>query len=199
MRSRSFGSIRKVLAGVIAAGALGSIGCVESGSYEKAAAELNQARQASWQKDQRIRALEWYYASMNQQVQANRARDEAAQRDLAAKIAELEAANAALAERLKKKDEEQQRGGGYPFALADDGAKDGAAARKAAAAPLKPDEMRRLLASIEARNAKLAESLARVERLLQEQADRENKGAPRPARRTINGDLVDPWGFGERK
>jgi hypothetical protein len=168
--------------------AIGTAGCAETAPSDRAQAELQQARNAAWQKDQRIHALKWQMATLGQQVQATPQHNEAAQAELMARVQDLTVANAALADRLKKTEEQRAIVAVAPPA-------DGKP-RARAGDPARADDFQRLQASFEARSVKLADALARIEKLLQNQAVREAQ-TPRP-KRALSGDLVDPWGFGER-
>jgi hypothetical protein len=172
------------LSGVVA---LASTGCVEAAAYEKTAAELEQARRVAAYKDQQIQALQWQLAVLGQQLREAQQRSDAQQRELASRLQQLGEMNADLAGKLK--DAELRR---QPFEVADESPPKG---------PAKPEELRRMIAAVDARNAQLAESIARIERLL---LGRRPIPASAPAPtddrpRAVTGDLVDPWGFGSRK
>lgn len=172
------GRVRVGWMGVVVA--LGALGCAESGTLERATIELNRTRQEAWQKEQRLRALEWQLAAVGQQAQAALQRGEAVQRELAARAEALAAANAALTERLKKAEEERR------LAELSEGGANGRNKAKACS-PLRPEERRKLDTAVD--------SLGRIEKLLREQADRDARNKKRPK----GGEVVDPWGFGERK
>jgi hypothetical protein len=163
-------------------------GCVETATYEKAARELDQTRQASLQKDQRIRALEWHLAAVTQQAQLLHQREADARREADTRARELAAATA-LAEKAKA--EETARRASV-FELPEEGPPGKKDAASRACAPLRPEDLRRLVAALDARNAPTAEAIARIEKLLREQGAR-----PPPSKPGI--DVVDPWGFGARK
>lgn len=158
-------------------------GCVETAVYEKTAAQLDAAARAATQKDQQIRGLEWQVAVLAQQVREAELRAGATQRELAAQLRELTAQNATLAERIKKEEEDRRR---LPSELpADDGKK-------------RPEDLRRLIAAVDAQNARLMERLGRLEQKIDARGE---ERAPRKAPgsgRTIDADIVDPWGFGAR-
>jgi|HubBroStandDraft_2_1064218.scaffolds.fasta_scaffold414250_1 hypothetical protein len=170
--------------------AFGSTACVETAAYEKTAAELDQARRVVAYKDQQIQAFQWQLAVLGQQFREAQQRSEAQQRELAARLQQLGEMNAGLASKLKETEAH-----GQPFEA------EGEPLPKAAA---RPDDMRRLIAAVDARNAQLAESLARIERLLlgrgapRAEGSRREDDVARKAR-DLSGDLVDPWGFGSRK
>jgi hypothetical protein len=159
-------------------------GCVETAVYEKTAAQLDAATRAGGQKDQQIRGLEWQVAVLAQQVREAELRAGAAQRELAAQLRELTAQNAALAERLKKEEEDRRRIAGE--LSADDGKK-------------RPEDLRRLIAAVDAQNARLMERLGRLEQKIDARAGEERAPHKGPGTgRTIDADIVDPWGFGAR-
>jgi hypothetical protein len=178
--------IAKVLAALVA---LGAAGCVESATYEKTASELDQARRAGQQKEQQVHALEWQLAALGQQFREAQLRNEASQRELAQRLQQITASNESLEARLKK---EESRSG-VPFPLQDEPPAD--PRHPPAAGRLRPDEVRRLMAAIDARNAQLVEALARIEKLLAAQ-DRRPTG---PVTNPRLGEVVDPWGLGARK
>ena len=182
--------VRIVRASILALAAPLVVGCVESAAHEKAKADLAQAQQVSWQQGQRIRALEWQLASLAQQAQQSQQRYEVAYRALSDEVQKLNAANAALAERLKA--EEAKRLELAPIA-ADEKAQGGARAQGSCS--MREADLRRLLGAIDARNAQVTEALARLEKRLQEQGSEQQKPgrSPRPPI-----DVVDPWGFGGR-
>jgi hypothetical protein len=62
------------------------------------------------------------------------------------------------------------------------------------------EDLRRLVVALDAQNARLMERLSRLEQKLDAQAA-ETRGRPKAARpeRTVDGDIIDPWGFGARK
>lgn len=165
-------------------------GCAETSISDKAAAELAAATRASQYKDQQIRAYEWQIAALAQQAHAMQAQYEAAQRELASKLEQATLANAAYAEKLKHEETERLE----------------LAARVAAAeakgkGSRRPDDLRRLIAAIEAQNARLVERIGRLEQKIDAHAQEEKNAARRlaPKERIVDGDIVDPWGFGVRK
>jgi septal ring factor EnvC (AmiA/AmiB activator) len=163
-------------------GSLFFTGCVETAVYEKTAAQLDASMKAAAQKDQQIRGLEWQVAVLAQQVREAELRAGAAQRETAAQLRELAAQNAALMERIKKEEEDRRRL--VSEVAADDGKK-------------RPEDLRRLLAAVDAQNARLLERLGKLEQKI----DARGVEAPRKAPgsgRTIDADIVDPWGFGAR-
>jgi chromosome segregation ATPase len=184
---------RRALAlALTAAAALGSSACVEAGTYEKATSEIAELRRQSQQKDEQLRALQWQIAVVAQQLRDAQARSAAVERDLNAQVAQLSAANAALGEQMKRAEDERAR-----LAAAAD---ESLAAASKGGGSLRAEDVRRLLAAIEARNARVLEELARIERAL---ANAHNEAAAAPgnkaAARPTTGDVVDPWGFGSRK
>ncbi len=149
---------------------LAATGCVESGTYDKAAAQLEDARRAVLQKDVQLRAYDWQVQTLAQQLREGQQRSDALARELIAQAQHLTAVNSALAEKvthleLERADMLQ------------------AESRRAAEPPgprgVRPDEVRRLIAATDARNAQIVEELARIERAL---ASGNNGGAspPRP-------------------
>jgi len=169
----------------------GGAGCVEASVHEKTASQLDAARLAAQQKDQQIRALEWQLVTLAQQVREAHLRGDAAQKDLAAQVQQLTAANAALGERLKMKDEESAR---PPLPSPGDD-KDTPPDRR------RTDDLRRLVAALDAQNARLVERLNRLEQKIDARAGIDDRSRGRQARpeRTVDTEIIDPWGFGARK
>lgn len=189
LRSRSIRSI--VLALGVSLLACGT-GCAESSVPDKTAAELQAAMRASQYKDQQIRAYEWQLAALSQHVRAMQAQYEATQRELAAKLEQATIATASYADKLKHEEDERQE---LAARLAVAEAKGGRG---------RPDDLRRLIASIEAQNARLVERIGRLEQKIEAHALDEKNAArrplsPTPKERTVDGDIIDPWGFGARK
>jgi DNA repair exonuclease SbcCD ATPase subunit len=184
-------SLRLAGLGVAVASLLSGPGCVESSIYEKTASQLDAATRAAQQKDQQIRTLEWQVVTLAQQLREAQLRGEVAQRELSAQVQQLGAANAALGERIKAKEEESAR---PPLPFPGDDAKAPPAEKRRA------DDLRRLVAALDAQNARLVERLNRLEQKLDARSA-EDRNRPRTARpeRTIDTDIVDPWGFGARK
>jgi hypothetical protein len=166
--------------------ALGSSACVETAEYDKTVAQLDQARRVVAYKDQQIQAFQWQLTVLGQQLREAQARSEAQQRDLTARLQHLGETNAELAWKLQEATVRKE-----PFPVAEE-------PPQKSAALAHPEELRRLIASVEARNAQLAESIARIERLLGSPGTRGDDDGARRAR-GVSGDLVDPWGFGTRK
>ena len=167
--------------------ALGSSACVETAAYEKTAAELDQARRVVAYKDQQIQAFQWQLTVLGQQLREAQQRGEAQQRDLAARLQQLGDANAELAQKLKEAEAHKD-----PSPVAEE-------PPQRAAAPTRPEDLRRMIAAVDARNAQLAESLARIERILARGGPHPDDDRAQRARGNVSGDLVDPWGFGSRK
>ena len=171
---------------------LGPLGCVETGIYEKTASQLEEVRRASARKDEEIRAYQWQAAALGQQLRDAQARGEALQRELSTQVQQLTASNASLTERLKKVESERTA-----LALAASEPPPATRDGRPLAASLRPEDLRRMIAATDARNAQIVEELARIERLL--------GSAPRAApvesrsQAAQGGDVVDPWGFGSRK
>jgi septal ring factor EnvC (AmiA/AmiB activator) len=179
---------------------LGLTACVETSVYEKTAAQLEQASRASQQKDQQLRALEWQVVTLGQQFRESAARSEAMQREIWAQLQQASAANATLTEQLKKAESDRTSLAVNVAAEAAGGAKG-----KPPAAQLRPEDLRRLLAALDARNNQLLERINHLEQLIQAHPaggatlpfPRPEGGAPRHEPGPI--DVVDPWGFGSRK
>jgi hypothetical protein len=162
--------------------------CVETATYEKAESQLDEARRAGAQKDQQVRVLQWQMATLDQQLRVAEQRSEAAQQKLYAQVQQLVAQNGELAERLSKEERERT-------ALLAAGAASLPTGKDAKSAAARPEDLRRLIAAFDARNAQILEELARIERVL---GNRSHGDAPRD-RPSSMGDVVDPWGFGSRK
>jgi DNA repair exonuclease SbcCD ATPase subunit len=176
--------IAKVLAALVA---LGAAGCVESATYDKAASELDQARRAGQQKEQQVRALEWQLATLGQQFREAQIRNEASQRELAQRLQQLNAANESLEVRLKK---EESHRPSVPFPVQEE--------PLPAVGRARPDDLRRLMTALEARNVQLVEALARIEKLLAARGEQDRRAAGSATSPPL-GEVVDPWGFGTRK
>ena len=174
----------------------GVTGCVETSVYDKAAAQLELAGRANQQKDQQLRALEWQVVSLGQQFRESAQRSEATQREIWGQLQQAAAANAALQERLKKSESERA-------SLASNVVEEAAGgAGGKQGAQLRPDELRRLLAGVDARNAQLLERINHLEQhldqlILSRATEGGTRAHPRPEPGVI--DVVDPWGFGSRK
>jgi chromosome segregation ATPase len=171
---------------------VGAAGCVETSVHEKVTAQLEQAGRANQQKDQQLRGLEWQLVSLGQQFRESAARSEAMERDIWTQLQQAAAANATLQERLKRAESERTS---LTTAIVEDAA---GAKGKPAGAQLRPEELRRLLAALDTRNAQLLERINHLEQLIQTRTA--NAGAlpfTRPEPGVI--DVVDPWGFGSRK
>jgi DNA anti-recombination protein RmuC len=180
------------LAAVTGALALGATGCVETSLYEKTALQLEEAHRAATQKDQQIRALQWQLAQLGQQLYEAQQRTEAYQGQLQAQIQKLGAQNAELAERLTR--EERARATLLAATVAESASPPGRAGAR-------PDDVRRLIAAVDARNAQIVEQLGRIERHLGSRPGLGGDAAGGAGARTPQpgGDIVDPWGFGSRK
>jgi hypothetical protein len=184
-------SLRLAVLGVAVASLLSATGCVESAVYEKTASQLDAATRAAQQKDLQIRTLEWQIVTLAQQLREAQLRGEAGQRELATQVQQLTAANATLGERIKAREEESAR---PPLPFPGDDGKAPPAERR------RGDDLRRIVAALDAQNARLVERLNRLEQKLDARAA-EERNHPRATRpdRTIDADIVDPWGFGARK
>ena len=183
-------SQRVFLVSVAGALAIGVTGCVETSVYEKAARDLEAVQRTSAQKDLQVRSLQWQLAQLGQQVYEAQQRNEAYQAQLRAEIQKLAAQNAELAERLTK--EEQARAALLATAAADTAAPPGRAGGRA-------DDVRRLIAALDARNAQIVEQLGRIERQLAASAAVRAPPEGRVERRAPGSDIRDPWDFGSRK
>lgn len=172
---------------------LGSAACVETATYERTASQLEEVKRTSGRKDEEIRAYQWQTAALSQQLREAQARSEALQRELYTQVQQLSASNAALAERLKKVESEKTA-----LALAADPLP---SAHDGKPVSLRPEDLRRMLAASEAKNAVIVEQLGRIERLLGAQAGgRAHPAAePRLPASQQGNDVVDPWGFSSRK
>ena len=182
--------IRFALAAVGASVLAGATGCVETSVYERTANQLDLARRAAQAKDQQIRALEWQVVALAQQLREEQLRGEASQRELSGRVQQLGAANAALTERVKKQEEEARAS----LALPGDDRRASPGERR------RREDLRRVVMTLDAQNTRLLERLSRLEQKIDAQAADARKH-PRAARpeRTVDGDIVDPWGFGARK
>jgi hypothetical protein len=170
--------------------ALATAGCVESGTYEKAQAELVDAHRAAAQKDQQIRVLQWQLAVLDQQFRAAEAHNESVQQGLSAEMQRVAAANSELNERLSKAERERAA-----LQAAAGAEKDLKSVHFGRDGELRSEEVRRLLVTLDARNAQVLEEMARIERLLGKR-----DAVPRePPARASSADVIDPWGFGSRK
>jgi len=183
------------LAGLV----LGQLGCVESGAYDKAAAQLEGARIAVAQKDVQLRAFQWQLDTLAQQLREGQQRSDALQREREAQLQQLATVNGTLTERVKRLELERADLLQAESLRATEPTGSGRGG-------LRPDEVRRLLAVNAARDAQIVEELARIERALAAvtgtpSAPRRSAGsssdvASRPGAAV---DVVDPWGFGSRK
>lgn len=161
-------------------------GCVETAVYERTASQLDHATRAGREKDQQVRALEWQVATLAQQVVQAEMRGAAAQRELHERLQKIAETNAACADRLGRQEAEAAQQAASVSAM------QGARGR--------PEDLRRLLAAVEAQNARLIERLGRLEQKLDAQSGDvkalRQRGRPE---RTVDSEIIDPWGFGARK
>lgn len=167
--------------------ALSLAGCVESGAHDRTVADLAAAQRAGQLKDEQIRALSWQVSVITQEYRAAQARSDALHKELGEKMQQLAAANAQLAEQLKKEEEERAR----LVATLEQGAAGGRDGKA------RPEDVQRRLAAMDARNALILEQLGKIERALGTARSEAPRATPRPSAST--GDVVDPWGFGSRK
>jgi DNA repair exonuclease SbcCD ATPase subunit len=171
--------------------AIGAAGCVETAAYEKAAAELDQARRTAAYKDQQIQAYQWQIAVLGQQLREAQARSEAQQRELGSRLQQLGEANAELAGKLREAEARR-----VPFPPAEEPPPPTGKPRPDDKARV--EDLRRMIAAVDARNAQLAEAVARIERILS-RSHPEAEPPRKPPPQAAPADLVDPWGFGSRK
>jgi hypothetical protein len=163
---------------------LGTAACVETGTYDATVSQLAEAKRTSARKDEELRAYQWQVATLAQRLREAQAQTEARERELYAQVQQLAASNAALGERLKKV--ESERAALVLAAAAEPPAsRDGKPSRE----PVHPEELRRMIALADARNALIVEALARLERVV---------AAPRPTpvdlRPQASGsDVIDPF------
>lgn len=158
--------------------ALASVGCSEAASQERA--QLEQAQRSVWERDNKIRALEWQLTATWQEKQAADQRHDAALRELNERVLQLSSSNAALVERLRQADAKPMFPPDDPNA-------------KKTPGHLSNADLRRVEALIDEKNKPVNEALRRIERQMNERA----KGEQRQGRQVV--DVLDPWGFGERK
>jgi chaperonin cofactor prefoldin len=163
----------------------GEAGCVEAAVHEKTARELDSAMRASAYKDQQIRGLAWQVSALQAELGRARAESLARQQELAQRLDRTTAERAACAEELARVEAARRE---LQASLPGADAKGGRG---------RPDDVRRLRATLEAQNAKLLERLDRLERKLA--ASPASPGRPAPKASHAVGDVVDPWGFGSRK
>lgn len=167
-------------------------GCVEASVHEKTASQLDAMTKAMAYKDQQARVLEWQVASLAHQLREATAKHDAAMRELAPRLTQASEASQACEERLRREEAEQREIAARLAAL-ESGPK-GARAR--------PDELRRLVAVLDAQHARLVDRIERLSQKLDARAAEEKNAArQRPVKqeRTVDADIVDPWGFGLRK
>lgn len=178
---------------LVASLALGSAACVEAGTYERTASQLEEARRAAVQREMEIRALRWQISALGQEISEAQQRDDASQRELHAQVQQLTATNATLAERLKKSESDHAA-----LLLA-------ASAESAATGRHDPraDDLRRRMALAEARSAAILDELGRIERILTQphlrptiQPAAAETALPRAT--SAAGDTIDPWGGSRR-
>jgi len=167
--------------------ALSAAGCVDTATYDKTVSEVAELRRASQLKDEQLRAMQWQVMGVAQQLREQAARSEAMQREMQAEVVRLSAANATLAEQMKRVEDERAR-------LA--AAEEGVAVASRSGGTVRAEDVRRLLAAMEARHAAVLQELARIQRTLAGARGEPpvNKAAARPSEL----DLIDPWG-GSRK
>jgi hypothetical protein len=177
---------------VVALGALALLvtaGCVESAALEQASMERDQAQRALWQKDRQVQALQWQLGYLGQQVQDIQSRDQASQRQLFAQLDALKEQNRMLSERLTK---EEARVEERPIELPPPSA---AVGKAAPGRPL-PEDLARIERLLNAQHAQVVEMISRLEKLVR---SRDGKPSDRYPERARNLDVLDPWGYGDRK
>jgi uncharacterized membrane protein YccC len=180
---------------------LAQAACVDNAVHESTVQKLEEARRSLAVRETEIKAYQWQLATVAQQIQESQARSDAREKELYAQLRDLAATTAALGERLKKVESEGAAMALASSAPAGDPGRDGRDVRPS----LRPDELRRLFAAADARNALVLEQLARIERLLS--GGPGGPGAPAlPAANTVprrpplpGADVRDPWGFESRK
>jgi chromosome segregation ATPase len=172
---RARGGAFVLLVGVLLAG------CAETVAPEHA--QFEEARRLLDRRDVEVRAYQWQLATLAHQLEEGRARSDAIQRELMVQVRDLTATNAALGERLKRAESDRAALAALPEGTK--GPRDNVEA------------LRRVLAASEAQNARVAEELGRLSKLLAARNGGEAGTAPSAGRPTI--DVVDPWGFGSRK
>jgi septal ring factor EnvC (AmiA/AmiB activator) len=165
--------------------------CVESGVHEQTEQKLSESRQALAVKDTEIRAYQWQAANLAQQLHEAQQRSDALHRDLLAQIQQLTTANAALGERLKRLEGERTA-----LILAPPGDPGSPTRDKPG---VRPEELRRMIAAADARNALIVEELARIERALTGGAAAPVPSSRPPVHEAAGRDVLDPWGLGSRK
>jgi len=169
--------------------------CVDNAVHEQTVQKLDDTRRALAVKETEIKAYQWQLATVAQQIQETQARSDAREKELYAQLRDLAATTAALGERLKKVESE-----GTALTLASstpagEPARDGRDVRPG----LRPEELRRLFAAADARNALVLEQLARIERLLSGGAALPAGSAPPRRPSSPGADVRDPWSFESRK
>lgn len=168
--------------------------CVEANVHEQTQHKLAEVERTLSSREAESRAYQWQVGTLAQQLRESQQRTDALQRELHAQIKELAATNAALAERLKKLEGERA-------ALILATSNEAAAQARDGKAAVRPEDLRRMLAAADARNAAILDTLLRMERLMGAPAaspKTPGEAAP-PGRLGPPADVIDPWGFGSRK
>jgi photosystem II stability/assembly factor-like uncharacterized protein len=173
---------------LVAVIAIGSTSCVQAGTYEKVTNQLTEAQRAAALRDAAVRALEWQVAVVAQQLAEARQRHDTWQREVDARMQQLTATNAALAERLKTTESEHAA---LLLTVSDESRSVGPRSRRA-------DELPRGLAVAEARDAAILDKLDRIVQLLAPPSPFltmrfASDQASTPVRSVVS-DTVDPWG-----
>lgn len=188
----------------VAVAALGALcllvtaGCIESAELEKATLERDQARYAVGQRDRRVQELQWQLGYLGQQIQAIQQRDEASQRELLFQFEELKGQNRTLSERLGKAENSSVE---RPPVQAQETASGTAKGQRAptadAAAPrVRPEELEKIERTLSAQHAQIIDMLSRIERIVRARDGRSNDRLPA---RPPHIDILDPWGYGDRR
>jgi septal ring factor EnvC (AmiA/AmiB activator) len=173
--------------------ALSAAGCVETGTYEKTASQLEEARHVVVQRTQEIRAFQWQIAALREQIGETAQRHDALQRELYTQVQQLAAANATLAERLKKSESEHAA---LLLTVSAESQPLPSSGREPHA-----DDLRRRMAFEEARSAAILDELGRIEHLLSQSPPATSRPSVEATSRqgtAAAGDVVDPWGGSRR-
>lgn len=169
-----------------------STACVETGVHEQTVQKLEETRRALTQRETELRAYQWQAATLTQQLHDAQQRSDARERELHAQVQRLTGESAGLAERLKTLESERAS------LIAASGG-DSAAPGRDGKTGVRPEELRRMIAAADARNAAIVEELTRIERLLG-RAPPALPPLPFPSGDSGGGtDVRDPWSFSSRK
>lgn len=156
--------------------------CVETSVYHDTRRQLELATRANQQKDLQVRVLESQLATLAQQLREAQLHSQQVQRDLHAHLEHLGVENATLAERLRRQAEDRP-----------------GPTTRGVDARARALEAKRCIDAVNERHAALLDRLKLMEKQLDALTSEARAAGVAPHKRKVDTEVVDPWGFGERK